>query len=222
MLCRRTIVVVALLATASSAAADPIRIVAGSLVFERDTGAARITLIGDSEGFTLDGAILNRDALGPLFDCSVPECVPGTTVTLRTPITDVGAVSTFRGETYPTGGIAPTSAGVFLVFDGDIPIPSGFTGGTLTGSFTFNGTFFYPGPPNNTPYQAPPLIGQGVASITLAPWGSAFPEAFVVRAVRYDFTGTEPVPEPATALLIGSGIGCLAAVRRRRRATKIN
>ena len=203
------------LGLAQSAAADPVRIVSGALVHESAEGPTPITLTGDSEGFTLQGVVLNDVfALGPLSQCLEPVCTAGSTLSLRSSLTEVGGEVTLRGQTYPIGGLAPGNAEALLQFDSSVGIPVSFDGGTLTAPFTFNGSFAYPSAPNNSLQQGPPLIGHGIASVTLAPWGDpTFPDAFTVSALRFDFQDTEPVPEPASLPLMASGLGYLAGRR---------
>ena len=212
--------VLIVLGFAQSSAADPIRIVAGALVYQSGGAGTSITLTGDSEGFTLQGGIANHLALGPVGQCIEPECIAGATVTLRSGITEIGGQATFQGQTYNIGGVDPASADVLFEFDGSVVIPNSFAGGMLTAPFTFSGFFAYPGPPNNTHYPAPPLVGQGIASVTFVPWGAPeHRDAFIVSALRFDFNDADPVPEPASVLLVAAGLAAGVAARRRRRVS---
>jgi hypothetical protein len=44
--------------------------------------------------------------------------------------------------------------------------------------------------------------------------------AFDFVSIRYDFAAAEPVPEPFTLLLVGSGLGGIALRTRRARRAK--
>ena len=216
MVTRSLILAVSVLAWPYPSTADPIRIVEGSAVHVGGSGRYSLTLVGDSEGFTLQGGA-EHIALGPVNQCIEPECVPGVTVSLHTSIASLTGEATFRDQAFSINPIIGGNVEGF--FDGGILIPEGFAGGTLTAPFTFAGLFRYPGPPNDTLYQGPPLMGQGTATLTLAPWNNpSFPDAFVVQSFRYDFTAAEPVPEPGSMLLIASGLGSLMALRKRRRS----
>jgi len=85
----------------------------------------------------------------------------------------------------------------------------------FTTPFTLTGLIILPFPsPGN-----PPVVGRGIATVTLMPQ-LVDPETkvWLSQSVRYDFSDASAVPEPATLVLVGSGIvGCL--LRRRQRAS---
>ena len=215
--CAMTLLAWLLLAPAASA--EPVRIVSGALVWTDPL--ADVALTGDSEGFTYSGRGDTRlGRFGPWDQCSVPACIEGTAVPLGTGLDGslLGGTATLRGTTYRvSSGANPEFAVIGLDWFGSLVIPSGFTGGTLTAPFRFSGNFGYPADPNNTFYYVP-LAGSGLASVTFQPWPNNFyPGAFEVTAARFEFNAADPVPEPASMFLIGTGLAALA-VRRRRRA----
>ena len=85
----------------------------------------------------------------------------------------------------------------------------------FTAPFTLTGFIGLPSP---SPLEA--VEGRGIATVTLIPQviGPGEPNLWHTSNVRYDFSDASAVPEPATLVLVGSGIvGCL--LRRRQRAS---
>ena len=78
---------------------------------------------------------------------------------------------------------------------------------TMTGSLTFTPHLL--GEPTDVPFFVSDVYGSGLATVRLE---QAF-GSYWITSIRYDF---QPTPEPATLVLLGSGIAGLAARQRRR------
>ena len=210
----------ALMVSVSTATAEPIQITTGQLVFSAVPTPGPIRVDFSGAGFTFTGITGTQQLwLAPYGNCLVPECLPGSTLDLHTygsESTISLATATYQGETFENFGGINNRSNFLLEWTGSLEFPENFTGGTLSAPFSFS-SYFLLRQNFTDPFERVELFGSGIATVTFGAYGSPdFPNAFGTQSVRFDFADVAPTPEPASLLLLGTGLCAIAAARRRQ------
>jgi hypothetical protein len=208
----------ATLAGPSLASADPIRITSGFVQAGALDPRAQFALAGD--GFSLTGF---AQSLNSTVSLRCVPCVAGTALDLAGEFhgPDAAGSGVVDGVTYSEiflNGMTATFSSPSFQLSGDQTV-------TIVRDFTFTGTirgyllnpFVYG---FTEPAFTKTLTGQGIVRGEFLV-NADEPPLFFSTGLRYEFTGQDPVPEPGTLVLLGSGAALVALRRRRRlRATR--
>ena len=182
---------------AASADADPVRVTGGSASFSNQGPEMHFDL--RAADFSAQGAVSEDDQTGSFVDFQVPmvleEGMPAS-ISSRW-IIDAPGLVFWTGEFIFTGA----SASLVCSENACVTQPVRFT---FTGTLTGLDALGHPG-------LTQELVGSGL--------GSAFFGANGPNAMTYDFDAAAATPEPASVLLLATGVAAMGRRALKRRCT---
>jgi len=202
--------------TPSTAQADPIVVTSGSLTVSGFFQAPNYSFAGQNFSVTAHGGDPGFTGPTSCFPCvggslNVNSFFAGTSL-------GQGTV-TINGTTFNNIFIA----GTFQFTAASVVVPPPVSAITLTTPFTFSGlmngcTVQHLSCTSSDIVFTTQLSGSGIAFVELAFFQTSSLTFYQFKSVTYVFS--DPVPEPMSLLLLGSGLAALTGARLKRRMTQ--
>jgi len=195
------------------ASADPILIRGGSIIVDQ-TFVGTVDIHG-TQGFRLQLVLGLSGTTGPWQGCCPAPPAASIDLSAYAFASDGSGSAEFNGSRYFVPSIDAT---VNLLLLGDhVTAPPLSTSAVLSAPFELSSVSsnFFLFDIDTGGVATFPVVGRGTATIELIPHPAGDP-FWEFSRVRYEFSDAQPIPEPATLLLFGTGMFALAAKRHRR------